>query len=69
MTANGITDLPCKCSVAETVERLEALLQSKGVKIFARIDQAAEAKAVDLEMRPTVMVMFGDPKEIGRAHV
>jgi uncharacterized protein (DUF302 family) len=62
MTANGITDLPCKRSVAETVERLEALLQSKGVKIFARIDQAAEAKAVDLEMRPTVMVMFGDPK-------
>jgi uncharacterized protein (DUF302 family) len=62
MTANGITDLPCKRSVAEIADRLESLLKSKGVKIFARIDQAAEAKAVGLEMRPTVLVVFGDPK-------
>jgi uncharacterized protein (DUF302 family) len=32
------------------------------VKVFARIDQAAEAKAVGLEMRPTVLVIFGDPR-------
>jgi uncharacterized protein (DUF302 family) len=62
MNKTGIVDLPCQRSVAETVDRLESLLKSKGIKIFARIDQAAEAKAVGLEMRPTVLVIFGDPK-------
>ena len=62
MSTNGIIDLPCQHSVRETVERLESLLKSKGIKIFARIDQAAEAKAAGLEMRPTVLLIFGDPK-------
>jgi uncharacterized protein (DUF302 family) len=62
MNANGIIDLACKQSVAETVSKLEPLLKSKGVKIFARIDQAAEAKAAGLTMRPMVLLIFGDPK-------
>lgn len=62
MNSNGIVDLPCKHPVAETVARLESLLKAKGIKVFARIDQAAEAKAAGLEMRPTVLVIFGDPK-------
>jgi len=62
MNTTGIVDLPCRRSVTETVERLEALLKSKGMKLFAHIDQAAEARAVNLEMRPMVLVIFGDPK-------
>lgn len=62
MRADGIMDLPSKYSVADTIDRLEALLKSKGIKIFARIDQAAEAKAVDLFLRPTVLLIFGDPR-------
>jgi uncharacterized protein (DUF302 family) len=62
MSATGIIDLASKYSVAETVERLEALLKAKGIKVFARIDQAAEARAAGLTMRPTVLVIFGDPK-------
>ena len=62
MNTNGILNLPCQHSVAETVERLEGLLNSKGMKLFARIDQAAEAKLAGLEMHPTVLVIFGDPK-------
>ena len=62
MNANGIIDLECKHSVAETVERLEVLLQSKGMKIFARIDQAAEANASGLAMRPMVLLVFGNPQ-------
>ncbi len=61
MNTTGIIDLECKHSVAETAERLESLLQSKGMKIFARIDQAAEAKAVGLAMRPMVLLVFGNP--------
>jgi uncharacterized protein (DUF302 family) len=44
------------------VDRLESLLQARGIKIFSRIDQAAEAKAAGLTMRPTVLLIFGDPK-------
>src|SRR5580704_9330785 len=62
MNTTGIIDLASKHSVVETVDRLEALLKAKGIKIFARIDQAAEAKAAGLTMRPTVLVIFGDPK-------
>jgi uncharacterized protein (DUF302 family) len=55
-------DLPSKYSVAETANRLESLLKSKGIKVFARIDQAAEAKAVGLSLRPTELLIFGDPR-------
>lgn len=61
MSTTGVIDLPCKQQVAETVDRLESLLKSKGVKIFARIDQAMEAKTIGLEMRPMVLLIFGDP--------
>jgi uncharacterized protein (DUF302 family) len=60
--STGITDLPCKHSVSETVSHLESLLSSKGIKTFARIDQAAEAQSVGLALRPMVLLIFGDPK-------
>jgi uncharacterized protein (DUF302 family) len=59
---NGIIDLPCRGSVVETIDRLESLLKAKGIKIFTRIDQAGEAAAAGLAMRPMVLVIFGDPK-------
>ena len=60
--ATGIIDLPCSRLVVETADRLESLLKAKGIKVFSRIDQAAEAKAAGLTMRPTVLLIFGDPK-------
>ncbi|HEX5323071.1 MAG TPA: hypothetical protein VFW40_04740 [Capsulimonadaceae bacterium] len=38
---NGITNLPSKYSADETADRLVSILKGKGVKLFARIDQAA----------------------------
>lgn len=61
MNTNGIINLACKLSVAETANHLEGLLKSKGMKIFARIDQAAEAKAIGLAMKPMVLLIFGNP--------
>ena len=58
----GIVELACKHSVADTVDRLEAVLVAKGITIFAQIDQAAEAHAAGLSLRPTVLLIFGDPK-------
>ncbi len=48
-------------TVADTVARLVDLLGSKGVKVFAVIDQQAEARAVGLDLRETTLVVFGNP--------
>ena len=48
-------------TVADTVARLVDLLGSKGVKVFAVIDQRAEARAVGLDLRETTLVVFGNP--------
>jgi len=47
--------------VAATVRRFTELLASKGVKVFAVIDQAAAAKEAGLDLRETVLVIFGNP--------
>jgi uncharacterized protein (DUF302 family) len=61
-TNNGITSQPSPYSVTETIDRLEAILQAKGITIFARIDQQAEAEKVGLSMLPTQLLLFGNPK-------
>ena len=49
-------------SVAETIDRLSAAVESAGAKIFARVDHAGGAASVDMALRPTQMLMFGNPK-------
>ena len=48
-------------SVTETVSRLTGILGAKGLKVFAVIDQAAEARQVGLQLRETTLVLFGNP--------
>jgi len=62
MNNTGIIDLACKHSVADTANQLESLLKARGIKVFSRIDQAAEAQAAGLTMRPMLLLIFGDPK-------
>ncbi len=59
---NGIVSLPANRSVDETVARIAALLQEKGIKLFALIDHSGEAKSAGIEMRPTKLLIFGSPK-------
>ena len=61
MNPKGIVHVACKSPVTETADRLESLLRAKGMKIFSRIDQAAEARAVGLAMRPMILMLFGNP--------
>jgi|GEM_PF-1288749 len=51
-----------KYSVHETIDRIEKAVTEKGMKIFARIDHSGEAKNVGLDMKPTVLLIFGNPK-------
>lgn len=58
----GLTRLESKHSADETVRRVQHLLESKGVRIFALIDHSGEATNVGMDMRPTKLLIFGAPK-------
>lgn len=58
----GIDTLVSNHSVDETVTRLQSLLQEKGIKLFCLVDHSGEAEAVGLTMRPTKLLIFGNPK-------
>jgi uncharacterized protein (DUF302 family) len=57
----GTTTKLSPLSVDETVEKFLAILRSKGLKLFAVIDQRAEARSVGLDLRETVLIIFGNP--------
>jgi uncharacterized protein (DUF302 family) len=59
---SGILDQPSSHSVDETVERVRGILQAKGITLFALIDHSGEAEKAGIKMRPTKLVIFGNPK-------
>ena len=61
-TGEGIISKVSKYSVPQTLDRVDALLQSKGIKIFVRIDHSGEAEKAGLKMPPTQLLIFGNPK-------
>jgi uncharacterized protein (DUF302 family) len=58
----GTKQLESPHSVASTIDRLTAVLESKGMNIFARVDHAANAESVDMNLRPTELLIFGNPR-------
>jgi uncharacterized protein (DUF302 family) len=62
MPPHGLVTLHSAHDFTTTLERLVAVLGEKGVTIFARIDHAAGASAVGLSLRPTTLLLFGNPK-------
>lgn len=60
--SSGVTDKPSQHSVEETVEKIRLMLQAKGVKLFTLIDHSGEAERAGLTMRPTKLLIFGNPK-------
>jgi uncharacterized protein (DUF302 family) len=59
---NGFASKPSAHSVDETVAKLRGLLDAKGVTVFAVVDHSGEAAKAGLTMRPTKLVIFGNPK-------
>ncbi len=51
-----------KYSVPETIDRIEIAVTAKRMQIFARINHGEEAKKVGLDMKPTELLIFGNPK-------
>lgn len=61
-TSDGILERPSPHTVEETVARIEAILRSKGITLFALIDHSGEAVKVGLQMPPTKLLIFGKPE-------
>ena len=59
---NGILTITGRLSVDATARKLEAILSAKGIRLFAVVDHSGEAEKVGIEMRPTKLVIFGNPK-------
>jgi uncharacterized protein (DUF302 family) len=59
---NGVRTLESHDSFSGTVTRLVSSFESHGIKIFATIDQQAEAAAAGLAMPPVTLILFGSPK-------
>jgi uncharacterized protein (DUF302 family) len=58
----GIVTIPSTHDIDQTVNRLETILESKGVKLFALVDHSGEAAKVGLKMPRTKLLIFGNPK-------
>jgi len=61
--AQGLINIEsASSSVGEVADRFEAVLKKKGLKLFMRVNHAEGAKGVNLELAPTELMIFGNPK-------
>ena len=58
----GLIDISSSHSVDETVIKLEGILQAKGITLFALVDHSGEAAKAGMKMRPTKLLIFGNPR-------
>ena len=59
---NQLTQRDSPYSVADTVQRLEQTIAARGLVLLAKIDHAAAAAGIGLVLRPTTVLLFGNPK-------
>jgi uncharacterized protein (DUF302 family) len=62
MAADGLITVESAYGPKDTMDRLEADVKAKGLTVFARIDHAAAAAKVGLQLRPTAVLIFGNAK-------
>lgn len=60
--ADGLIEVKSPRSVKETMNRLEEIVKQRGLIVFARIDHAAGAAKVEKSLRPTELLIFGNPQ-------
>lgn len=59
---NGLISVKSSHDVKVTADRLETILNQKGMKVFIRINHSAGAQKLGKELRPTELIIFGNPK-------
>lgn len=61
VAADGVVRVESEFPVPETEKRLVNALEEAGMTVMARVDHAANAETVDMSLRPTRLVIFGNP--------
>ncbi|MBS0536533.1 MAG: DUF302 domain-containing protein [Proteobacteria bacterium] len=61
-TDGSVISVASNSGFAATLDKLVALIEANGLRVFARIDHAANATEVGMTLRPTTLVIFGNPK-------
>jgi len=61
-TLSELVTLPSAHAASQTVMRLKSILDQKKIEVFAHIDHAAGARNVGLALRPTEVLIFGNPR-------
>ena len=59
---NGMISKKSAHGVTKTIDRLEAVLKKKGITIVTRWSHSERANGVDIPLRPTELILFGNPK-------
>lgn len=59
---DGLVSKKSGFSAEQTLDRLEAVLKEKGITVFARVSHTKGAAGVGIELRPTELLIFGNPK-------
>ena len=59
---DGLRILPTQHSVAQVLERVQSLARKRGLMVFAQIDFSGDAQRAGLDLRPTGLVIVGNPK-------
>jgi uncharacterized protein (DUF302 family) len=62
VTVEGLCILPTQHSVAQVLQRVESAARARGLTVFAQIDFSGDAQRAGLTMRPTGLVILGNPK-------
>lgn len=62
VAADGLVAIKSPRSVQETITRLEDIVKQKGLNVFARIDHASGAAKIGKSLRPTSLLIFGNPQ-------
>jgi len=59
---DGMIVVQSNHDVMTTMDRLEAIVKDKGMNVMARVNHSANAEKVDMQLRPTQLLIFGNPK-------
>jgi uncharacterized protein (DUF302 family) len=62
LAADGVVNISSRFTVAETADRMEALLKDKGLTVFSRVDHSGAAAKAGVVLRDTQLLIFGNPK-------
>jgi uncharacterized protein (DUF302 family) len=60
--AEGLITLPSRYAPNETMDRLSAAVTNHGMTVIARVDHAGAAAKAGMDLRPTELLIFGNPR-------